>query len=87
MGEFSNGNLEDDPNFTILDSDGDVGTPRKRRCGQASSLVATTAVPIRRLEVIDLTDNTEHCALCSNILGEGDDYTTYICFWDLSMCM
>ena len=41
MREFSNGNLEDDPNFTILDSDGDMGTPRKRRCGQASSLVAT----------------------------------------------
>lgn len=38
MSEFSNRNLEDDPDFTILDSDDrGLGTPRKRRCGQALS--------------------------------------------------
>jgi hypothetical protein len=86
-GDSPNRNLEDGPSFAILDSeDEDLGTPRKRRRGQASRL-ATTAVPIRRLEVIDLTDNTENCALCPNILGEGDDYTARIFVFGTCHCV
>jgi hypothetical protein len=88
IGRFSNRNMEGNLDFTISDGeDGDLGPPRKRRCGQASNLAATAAVPTRRLEVIDLTDNTEHCALCSNILGEGDDYTARIFVFGTCRCV
>jgi hypothetical protein len=51
--------------------DEDSRPPRKRRRGRATSSAMKSAAPVQR-EVIDLTVNIEHCAICSNVLGQGD---------------
>ncbi|KAL5316314.1 hypothetical protein ACEPPN_015359 [Leptodophora sp. 'Broadleaf-Isolate-01'] len=51
-------------------SDSDGGKP-KRHCDRASRLAAASPGKSRPLKIIDLTTNTEHCALCPNVLGEG----------------
>ncbi|KAF4617953.1 hypothetical protein G7Y89_g15029 [Cudoniella acicularis] len=56
-----------------LDSDGDKSPPRKRCCDQTSRLAAASPGTTRPLKIIDLTTDTEHCALCPNVLGEGSD--------------
>ena len=35
-------------------------------------------VPTQQREVIDLTVNIENCAICSNVLGDGNDYVARI---------
>ena len=52
--------------------DGDLRPPRKRRRGRTMIPATKSTAPVR--EVIDLTVNIEHCAICSNVLGQGDEH-------------
>ncbi|KAF8862737.1 hypothetical protein BDZ45DRAFT_182671 [Acephala macrosclerotiorum] len=52
----------------LSDSDGGKS---KRHCDRASRLAAASPGKSRPLKIIDLTTNTEHCALCPNVLGKG----------------
>jgi hypothetical protein len=51
-------------------SDNEEDTPSRGQERDTSS-----SVPVRRL-VFDLTVETEHCAICLNVLGQGDVYTS-----------
>ena len=51
-------------------SDSDGGRS-KRHCDRAPKLAVTCPGKSWPLKIIDLTTNTEHCALCPNILGNG----------------
>ncbi|KAG4423562.1 hypothetical protein IFR04_003244 [Cadophora malorum] len=66
-----------------VDVDGDSEPSQKRHCGQSPSF--SEAIPGRdpavevidlTIEVIDLTVDVEHCAICSNVLGQGQGYVS-----------
>ncbi|KAH7418751.1 hypothetical protein BKA64DRAFT_701253 [Cadophora sp. MPI-SDFR-AT-0126] len=50
-------------------SHSDRGVPKRQR-DRASRLAATSPGKSQPLEIIDLTTNTEHCALCPSVLGK-----------------
>ena len=57
---------------SLTNSSDSEGDRSKRHCDRASRLAASSPGESRPLNIIDLTTNTEHCALCPNVLGEGD---------------
>jgi hypothetical protein len=59
---------------------------RKRRRGQTTGTVTISAAPVQR-EFIDLTVNVEHCALCSNVLGQGDGHAARIFVFATCCCV
>ena len=78
-----------------VDVNGDSGPSQKRHCDQFPSSSEAIEGPDPALEVIDLTIevidltvDVEHCAICSNVLGQGQGYvsrmfvfTTCGCVW------
>ena len=78
-----------------VDVNGDSGPSQKRHCGQHPSFSEAITGPDPAvevidltIEVIDLTVDVEHCAICSNVLGQGQGYvsrmfvfTTCGCVW------
>jgi hypothetical protein len=54
-----------------VDVNGDSGSSKKRYCRQHPSSSEASAGPDAAAEVIDLTVDVEHCAICSNVLGDG----------------
>ncbi|KAH8650311.1 hypothetical protein BGZ60DRAFT_520537 [Tricladium varicosporioides] len=61
-----------------VDVNGDSGPSQKRHCGQCPSSPEAIAGPDPAVEVIDLTIDIEHCAICSNVLGQGQGYVSHM---------
>jgi hypothetical protein len=54
-----------------VDVNRDSRPSQKRYCDQFLSSSEVIKGPDPALEVINLTVNVEHCAICSNVLGQG----------------
>ena len=71
---------KDNIDLTFSDSE-EVGTR-----SYAPQPAAGSGVSVRRL-VFDLTVETEHCAICSNVLGQGSDYMSRIFAFETCGCV
>jgi hypothetical protein len=77
-----------------VDVNGDSGPSQKRHCGQCPSSSEATAGPDPAVEgidltveVIDLTLDVKHCAICSNVLGQGQGYVSRIFVFTTCGCV
>jgi hypothetical protein len=66
--------------------DGDLRPPRKRQQGRTTIPATKSTAPIQR-DIIDLTANTEHCAICSNVLGQGDGHAARMFVFAICRCV
>lgn len=53
---------------------------------RAPQPATTSGVSVRRL-VFDLTVETEHCAICSNVLGQGSGYMSRMFAFETCGCV